>query len=115
MTVSWIAVSGSGISYTVWYSKSIGTTTDPPSGAFTKSEITNTSTTLSVLTQGTPYYIWVAAFSSDVQGLYSTRVSETTFEGLSAYNIDTIFVLASRSIYIIELYYYFVLYTYSAS
>ena len=82
MTVSWTAVSGSGITYTVWYSTSIGTTTDPPSGALTVSGITGTSTTLSGLTQGTPYYIWVAAVSSVGQGPYSTRVSQTTFEGI---------------------------------
>ena len=79
LTVSWTAVSGSGITYTVRYSTSSGTTTEPPSGASTMSRITGTSTTLSGLTQGTMYYIWVVAFSSVGQGPYSTRVSETTF------------------------------------
>ena len=82
LTVSWTAVSGSGITYTVWYSTSSGTTTDPPSGALTVSGITGTSTTLSGLIQGSPHYIWVAAFSSVGQGSYSTRVSQTTFEGI---------------------------------
>ena len=81
LTVSWTPVSGSGITYTVWYSTSSGTTADPPSGALTVSGNTGTSTTLSGLTQGTMYYIWVAAVSSDGQGPYSTRVSETTFAG----------------------------------
>ena len=81
LTVSWTAVSGSGITYTVRYSTSSGTTTEPPSGASTQSGIAGTSTTLSGLTQGTVYYIWVAAVSSVGQGPYSTRVSETTFAG----------------------------------
>ena len=81
LEVSWTAVSGSGIIYTVRYSTSSGTTTEPPSEASTISGITGTSTTLSGLTQGTVYYIWVAAVSSDGQGPYSTRVSRTTFRG----------------------------------
>ena len=82
LTVSWTAVSGSGITYTVRYSTGSGNETEPPSGASTQSGIAGTSTTLSGLTQGTMYYIWVSAVSSDVQGPYSTRVSETTFEGI---------------------------------
>ena len=82
LTVSWTAVSGSGITYTVRYSTSSGITTQPPSGASTVSGITGTSTTLSGLTQGTKYYIWIASVSSDRQGPYSTRVSETTFTGI---------------------------------
>ena len=82
LTVSWTTVSGSGITYSVRYSStSSGTTTEPPSGASTMSGITGTSTTLSGLTQGTMYYIWVAAVSYDGQGPYSTRVSQTTFTG----------------------------------
>ena len=81
LTVSWTAVSGSGISYTVWHSTSSGNETEPPSGASTVSGITGTSTTLSGLTQGTMYYIWIAAVSSVRQGPYSTRVSEITFAG----------------------------------
>ena len=81
LRVSWIAESGSGITYTVRYSTNSGTTTEPPSGASTVSGITGTSTTLSGLTRGTVYYIWVATVSSGGKGPYSTRVSETTFEG----------------------------------
>ena len=81
LTVSWTAVSGSGITYTVRCSTSSGTTTEPPSGASTMSRITGTSTTLSGLTQGAMYYICLAAVSSNGQGPYSTRVSETTFTG----------------------------------
>ena len=82
LTVSWTAVPGSGITYTVWYSTSSGSTTEPPSGASTVTGITGTSTTLNELEQGTRYFIWVAANSSDGQGSYSTRVSQTTFSGI---------------------------------
>ena len=86
MTVSWTAVSGSEITYTVRYSASIGTETEPPPGASTVSGITGTSTSLSGLKKGTMYYIWVAAVTSDGQGPYSTRVSETTFIGIYTLN-----------------------------
>ena len=85
LLISWNAVpSGGGalITYTVRYSISSGTTTEPPSEASNKTGITGTSTTLSGLTQDTMYYIWVAAVSSGGQGPYSTRVSETTYEGI---------------------------------
>ena len=81
LTVQWTAVSGTGITYTVRYSKINGTTTEPPSGASTMSGITGTSTTLSGLKQGTSYYIWVAAVSSGGQGPYSIRVSQITYNG----------------------------------
>ena len=84
LLISWNAVrSGGGalITYTVRYSTSRGTTTEPPSEASNKTGITGTSTKLSVLEQGTMYYIWVAAVSSDGKGPYSTRVSKTTFTG----------------------------------
>ena len=81
MTVSWTAVSGSGITYTVWYSTNSGTTAEPPSGALNVSGITGTSATLSGLAQGTTYYIWVSAVSSGVPGTYSMRMSETTYSG----------------------------------
>ena len=45
------------------------------------SGITGTSTTLSGLTQGTTYYIWVSAVSSGVPGTYSMRMSENTYSG----------------------------------
>ena len=83
MTVSWTAVSDeSGITYTVRYSTSSGTITEPPSGASTVEGITGTSTKLSRLKQGTVYYIWVAAVSSDGQGPYSTIASWTTNAGI---------------------------------
>ena len=83
MTVSWTAVSDeSGINYTVWYSTSSDTETEPPTEASSVKGITGISTTLSGLEQGTEYHIWVAAVSSDGQGSYSTRVSQTTNTGI---------------------------------
>ena len=80
--VSWSAVSESGITYTVCYSTTNGTQSDPPSGAnCSTSGITGTSTTLGPLSGGTIYYIWVAAVSSDGQGPYSDRKRERTYQG----------------------------------
>ena len=83
LTVSWTAVSNeSAITYTVWYSTSSDTTTEPPSGTSTMEGITGTSTTLRGLEQDTRYYIWVAAFSPDGRGPYSIRTSQTTYAGM---------------------------------
>ena len=85
LTVSWTPITDFDydISYTVWYSTSSGTTTEPPSGASTMSGITGTLATLSRLTQGTTYYIWVAAISSVGEGSFSTRVSKRTYKGIT--------------------------------
>ena len=86
MEVSWTAVSDeSGITYTVWYSTNSGTKTEPPLGASRVSGIPGTSTKLSGLEEDTEYYIWVAAVSSDGQGSYSARVSQTTKAGTYVY------------------------------
>ena len=74
--VSWSAVSGSGITYTVCYSTTSGTQSDPPSTAnCSTSGITGTSTTLGPLSRGTTYYIWVAVVLTGGRGPYSERVS----------------------------------------
>ena len=83
LTVSWIAVSESGVTYTVWYSTSSGTTTEPPSGVSELSGIFSASATLTDLSQGTTYYIWVAAVRDKDQGPYSLRTSAITFQGTS--------------------------------
>ena len=100
LLISWNAVpSGRGalITYTVWYSISSGTMTEPPSGESMLTILTilisGTSTTLSELTQGTIYYIWVAAVSSGGQGPYSTRVSETTYEGKFVFFLVTLSII----------------------
>ena len=82
LRVSWSTVSGSGITYTVCYSTTSGTQSDPPSGADCgASGITGTSTTLGSLSGGTTYYIWVAAVSSGGRGPYSDRRQERTYRG----------------------------------
>ena len=83
LRVSWSAVSGSGITYTVCYSTTSGTQSDPPSYAnCDTSGITGTSTTLGPLSRGTTYYIWVAAVSSGRQGPYSDRRQGITHNGV---------------------------------
>ena len=102
LNVLWRAVSGSGITYTLWYSTSSGTEAEPPSGASNETGITGTSTTLSGLTQGTMYYIWVAAVSSDEQGPYSIRVSQTTYKGIVCTNLGLCNILIPIYLYIIQ-------------
>ena len=92
LTVSWIAVSESGVTYTVWYSTSSGTTIEPPSGASVLSGIISASATLTDLSQGTTYYIWVAAVNGSDQGPYSLRSSAITFQGTSVSRILMVFV-----------------------
>ena len=83
LSVSWSAVSGSGITYTVYYSTTSGTQSDPPSDANCgTSGITGTSTTLGPLSGGTTYYIWVAAVSSDGQGPYSVGKQVISYGGM---------------------------------
>ena len=83
LRVSWSAVSGSGITYTVCYSTTSGTQSDPPSNADCgTSGITGTSTTLGPLSRGTTYYIWVAAVSSGGRGPYSDRRQSITYNGM---------------------------------
>ena len=83
LRVSWSAVSGSGITYTVCYSTTSGTQSDPPSNATCDtSKITSTSTTVGPLSRGTTYYIWVAAVLSGGQGPYSDRRQSITCNGI---------------------------------
>ena len=83
LTISWTPITDFDydISYTVWYSTSTGTSTEPSSGASTMSGITGTSTTPNGLAHGTTYYIWVAAISSVGEGPFSTRVTKRTYKG----------------------------------
>ena len=84
LRVSWSAVSGSGTTYTVCYTTTSGTQSDPPSNANCGTRgITGTSTTLGPLSRGTTYYIWVAAVSSGGRGPYSDRRQSSTYNGMS--------------------------------
>jgi hypothetical protein len=82
LKVSWRKIRGSSITYTVCYSKTSGTQSDPPSNAKCgNSGIIGTATTLGPLSRGTTYYIWVAAVSSGGQGPYSDRRQGITYNG----------------------------------
>ena len=104
LRVSWNAVSGSGITYTVCYSTARGTQSDPPSNANCRtSGITGTSTTLGPLSRGTTYYIWVAAMSSGGQGPYSDRRESITYNGMGfttckEHDSQTVVVLITGSL-----------------
>ena len=88
LSLSWRAVSGSGITYTVCYSTTNGTQSDPPSGANCGiSGITGTSTTLGPLSEGTTYYIWVRAVSSGGRGPYSDRRQQKTYQGIQSIGV----------------------------
>ena len=94
LRVSWSAVSGSGITYTVCYSTTNGTQSDPPSGANCgASEITRTTTILGPLSLGTTYYIWVAAVSSGRRRPYSERQQARTYNGKSQWIAMCIYTL----------------------
>ena len=84
LRVSWSAVNASEITYTVCYSRTSGTQSDPPSNANCEtSGIAGTSTTLCPLSKGTTYYIWVAAVSSGGQGPFSDMRQCITYYGMS--------------------------------
>ena len=81
--MSWSEVNGSSITYTVCYSTTSGTQSNPPSGAnCDASGITGTSTTLGSLSGGTTYYIWVRAESSDGRGPHSVREQVISYGGI---------------------------------
>ena len=80
--MSWRAVNGSNITYTVCYSTRLGTQPDRWSNIYCNtSGITGTSTTLGPLSGGTTYLIWVRAESSGRQGTYSGPVQQTACNG----------------------------------
>ena len=82
LSVSWDGPTAACLTYTIWYSTNSGTVTQPPPEALTMSEISSTSAVLAGLTQGTVYYIWVAAVSPGGQSHYSSRVTKRVENGL---------------------------------
>ena len=105
LRVSWSAVSGSGITYTVCYSTTSGTQSDPPSGASCDaSGITRTTTTLGPLSRGTTYYIWVAAVSSGGRGPYSDREQARTHNGKLRWIYSYVHLYTLSSAYSVEMY-----------
>ena len=102
LRVSWSAVSGSGVTYTVCYSKRLSTqpvrwstVNCGPTG------ITDTSTTLGPLSGGTTYLIWVRAESSGRQGGDSGIVQRKACNGkwymyFSRYNFFLICIVITK-------------------
>ena len=78
LRVLWIAVNGSGITYTVCYVNTTGSL----STNCDAEGITGTSTTLGPLSPGTTYIIWMRAVSSAGQeGPYSYGRQHRTYQG----------------------------------
>ena len=91
LRVSWTPIRIQGIGYLITYSTSNGTQSTPPNTNLNwhhiPSGITSTTATLGALDRGTSYFIWVAPVLSGIQGQYSSRVQQTT------YNCELIFLI----------------------
>ena len=92
LKVSWNAVNGSGINYTVCYMMKKEEERNEPlprQSNCSSSGFTGTSVILYPFVKGTTYYIWVRAVSSDgKKGPFSKRMMETTYN-------STVFVAAA--------------------
>ena len=79
LTVTWQAVAGGAVNYTVKYSTQPGEVNTPPEGALEVKGISGTSTILTALERGTTYYIWVVGVSEGGEGPHSDRISGVTY------------------------------------
>ena len=79
LTVTWQAVAGGAVNYTVKYSTQPGEVNTPPEGALEVKGISGTSTILTALERGTTYYIWVVGVSKGGEGPHSNRTSGVTY------------------------------------
>ena len=80
LTVTWQAVAGGAVNYTVKYSTQPGEVNTPPEGALEVKEINSTSTILTALDRGTTYYIWVVGMFHGGEGPRSNRTSGLTYD-----------------------------------
>ena len=80
LTVTWQAVAGGAVNYTVKYSTQPGEVNTPPEEALEVKGINSTSTILTALERGTAYYIWVVGVSEGEEGPHSGRMSEVTYD-----------------------------------
>ena len=84
LRVSWTPIIRQGIVYFITYSTSNGTQSTPPNTNLNwyhiPGGITSTTAILGPLDRGTTYFIWVAPVLSGIQGQYSTRVQQTTYD-----------------------------------
>ena len=79
LSVTWTAVNDSSVSYSVWYSTSGGS--EPPAGAMMPGPTNQPPLTLTGLSPGTTYHIWVAADAEGLIRSYSAAEVETTYGG----------------------------------
>ena len=80
LTVTWQAVAGGAVRYTVKYSTQPGEVNTPPEGALEVKGIRGTSTILTALERGTTYYIWVVGVSEGGEGPHSDRMIALTYD-----------------------------------
>ena len=80
LTVTWQAVAGEAVNYTVKYSTQPGGVNTPPEGALEVKGISGTSTILTALERGTTYYIWVVGVSEGGERPHSDRMSGVTYD-----------------------------------
>ena len=80
LTVTWQAVAGGVVNYTVKYSTQPGEVNTPPEGALEVKGISSTSTILTALERSTTYYIWVVGVSEGGEGPRSDRRSGVTYD-----------------------------------
>ena len=80
LTVTWQAVAGGAVNYTVKYSTQPGGVNTPPEGALEVKGISGTSTILTHWREASPiYYIWVVSVSEGGEGPHSDRMSGVTY------------------------------------
>ena len=91
LRVSWPPIIMRGMGYLITYSTSNGTQSTPPNTNLNwhriPSGISSTTAILGPLDRGTTYFIWVAPVLSGIQGQYSNRVQQTT------YNCELVFLI----------------------
>ena len=80
LIVTWQAVAGGAVTYTVKYSTQPGEVNTPSEGALEVKGISGTSTVLTALERGTTYYIWVVGVSEGGEGPHSDRMSRVTYD-----------------------------------
>ena len=80
LIVTWQAVAGGAVNYTVKYSTQPGEVNTPPEGALEVKGISGTSTILTALERGSTYYIWVVGMSEGKEGPHSDRMTGVTYD-----------------------------------
>ena len=80
LKVTWHALAGEAVTYTVKYSTQPGEVNTPPQGALEVTGISGTSTNLIALERGAIYYIWVVGVSERGEGPHSDRLRGITYD-----------------------------------